>query len=877
MDAQVGARSAEPLGRLVKTKLTPPPPRAGRVVRRRLIDCLDAGLAGPLILVAAPAGFGKTTLVVDWLGTSAQRSRTLAWLALDEADNDPARFWSYVVGALETARPGVAAGALELLGVPGAATVDNIVDELAHDLSTIADPIVLVLDDYHTVVTPTIHAGLASVLERLPPSVHLVVSTRSDPPLPLARMRARAQVTEVRAVDLRFTAEETAEFLAEVMGLELTPDQLAVLGARTEGWVAGLQLAGLSLQRQAGDTERAAFVRAFGGSHRFVVDYLVDEVLAQQPERIGAFLLRTSILQRLSGPLCHAVTGEADSQALLETIERANLFLVPLDDQRGWYRYHHLFGDVLRHRLSQQLPDLLPELHHRASTWCATNGLEQVAIEHALVAHDWATAARLIDSVLWSLHARGERETVRRWLLAVPEDARKQFPLLQLSLGHAWLSGGEFDKAADVLREVHDTAGPNTETIARALLLEANLAVQRGDPSRAIACAERARSLLPRDDPRSHSSAAVLLESAYLARGDLHAAERIFAEARPAPEQPVVSWLLRSDRAVLDALRGRLHDAARRHREVLREVGDLPVVYAVEQHWRLAALHLEWNELDVADEHLVAALARTERAHADVFLARIQLTRAQLLLARDDLTGASDALDAAERAAERVGNRLHVRWTKAQRARLQLLRGNAAAAEQWALALASASDLDSIEREPEALVMARVDLARGQPHAALRTVGPVLERADATGCEASAIRVLVILALVQASGGDVQRAIASLEDALRRGEPGGFRRVFLDEGQALVPLLRQARNADRVQVATLLAALDARAKPSPVSSREQEVLVLVAEGLSNREIADRLVVTPNTVKAHVRHLGTKLGASSRTQLLARARSSGLLP
>jgi len=684
-------------------------------------------------------------------------------------------------------------------------------------------------------------------------------------------------VTEVRAVDLRFTAEETAEFLADVMGLELTPDQLAVLGARTEGWVAGLQLAGLSLQRQAGDTERAAFVRAFGGSNRFVVDYLVDEVLARQPERIGAFLLRTSILERLSGPLCQAVTGEADSQTLLETIERANLFLVPLDEQRRWYRYHHLFGDVLRHRLSHQSPDLVPELHHRASAWCAENGLDQAAIEHALAARDWATAARLIDSVLWVLHARGERETVRRWLLEVPENARKQFPLLQLSLGHAWLSAGEFDKAANVLREVQDATEPNTETTARALLLEANLAVQRGDPSRAIACAERARSLLAKDDPRSHSSAAVLLESAYLVRGDLHAAERIFAEARPAPEQPVVSWLLRSDRAVLDALRGRLHDAARRHREVLREVGDLPVVYAIEQHWRLATLHLEWNELDAADEHLAAALARIDRAHADVFLARIQQTRAQLSLARGDLANAAAALDAAELAAERVGNLLHMRWTKAQRARLQLLHGDLAAAEQWVAALAGASDLDTIEREPEALVVARVDLARGQPNATLRTVRRVIERADTAGCEASAIRALVIQALAHAAGGDVRRAVVSLEDALRRGEPGGFRRVFLDEGQALVPLLRQARSAGPVQVATLLAALDTRAKPSPVSAREQEVLVLVAEGLSNREIADRLVVTPNTVKAHVRHLGTKLGASSRTQLLARARSSGLLP
>jgi LuxR family transcriptional regulator, maltose regulon positive regulatory protein len=878
MPSQVETRSAELLGRLLSTKLAPPPQRPLRVVRRRLTETLDAALDRPLILVAAPAGFGKTTLVADWLATSARRPPSAAWLALDDADNDPVRFWSYVIGALRTAQAGFGSATLGLLGVAEAAPLDEIVDELARDLAVVAEPLLLVLDDYHSIVSPAIHAGLASLLDRLLPAVHLVVSTRSDPPLPLARMRARAQITEVRATDLRFTPHEAGTFLTEVMGLALSPEQVAVLDARTEGWAAGLQLAGLSLQGRAGEVERAAFVDAFGGSHRFIVDYLVDEVLVRQPERIVSFLLRTSILERLSGPLCEAVTGEPDSQALLEEIERANLFLVSLDDERRWYRYHHLFADVLRHRLGRQSPKQSHLLHRRASAWCAANGLDQQAVEHALAAQDWPAAAQLIDPLVWVLQARGERETVRRWLLEIPEAARRDVPLLQVNLGHAFLSAGDFDKAAGIIDGLQRLeATPTQETLARALLLEANLAVQRGNAGQAIGCAEHALALLPKDDVHSRASAAVLLESAYLARGDLRAAERVFDEPRPEPDHAIIRWLLRSDRGVLDALRGQLHEAAQRHRELLLELGELPVVYAIEQRWRLATLHLEWNELQVAQALLDDALAGVARARAEVLLARIHLTRAHVALGRGDLAAADGALDEAAHAAERVGNALHVRWAKALRARLYLLRGDVYACEAWAAGVRGAGDFDSFEREPEVLVLARVELARGLPRAARDLFARVLERAEATGCESSAIRALVGQALVIAAEGQPDLATTSLRDALRRAEPGGFRRVFLDEGSALAPLLRRAHAHGSPLASTLLATFGAPAVASLVSAREQEVLVLLAEGLSNREIAQRLIVTTNTVKAHVRHLGTKLGSHSRTQLLARARLSGLLP
>jgi LuxR family transcriptional regulator, maltose regulon positive regulatory protein len=871
-------------GPLLPGKLAPPTARPRLVPRRRLLERLEAGLDGPLTLLVAPAGFGKTTLLAAWLASSARHGRDVAWLALDPADNDPARFWRYLIAAIQAVRPSVGRSALALLHLPRPDCSDTLVGELVGDLAAEAAPLVLVLDDYHTLEAPEVHAGLAALLKHLPPQVHLVLSSRGDPPLPIASLRARGRLTEVRAPDLRFTPPETAAFLADVMGLDLSAAEVDVLEAHTEGWVAGLQLAALSLQARSGPGERAAFVAGFGGSHRFVLDYLVEEILQHQPERVGAFLRQTSILERLSGPLCAAVTGEPDSQALLEEIERANLFLVPLDEERRWYRYHHLFAGALRHQLAREAPGSIPELHRRASAWCAAQGLGRAAVEHALAAEDWPAAARLIDAMIGVLHARGERETVRRWLQQIPQSVQRQFPLLVVSAGQAWLHAGEFDRAAEAAREARAAAEPSSPAFARALLLEANLAVQRGQPTRAVACAEQARALLPADDVRGHASATVLLVGGSLACGDLRTAERVLAQARPPADQPAVDWLLRTDRGVLDALRGRLPRAAEQHRALLQELGDLPVVYAVEQRWRLALIHLERDELDQAERYLDEALGGVERAHGQVFLARIHLARARLLSARGDLAAATAALDAAESAAWRVGSELHQRWVQAGRAALRLRTGDVAGAERWAATVRGADDLvTSVEREPEALVLARVELARRRPETALRLLAPILRRADAAGAEASAIAALVLEALAHEARGAPDLATASLAAALRRARPGGFRRVFLElgDGQALVPLLRRARGGAPELAASLLTALEAgagktSAGPAPVSAREREVLALLAEGLGTRQIAERLIVAPNTVKAHVHHLGTKLGASGRLQLVARAREAGLV-
>lgn len=864
------APSAALLGvALLPSKLTPPSARPRRVLRPRLLERIDAGLNGRVVLIAAPAGFGKTTLLADWL--AARPCPNLAWVALDSGDNDPARFWSYLLAAIQAARPDLS----ELPRVTDT-PLGALVDALVRQLAAHSEPLVLVLDDYHAIEAPAIHASLAFLLDHMPPNVRVILSTRADPPLPLPRLRARAELAELRAADLRFLPSETATFLGDVMGLQLPADQLQALETRTEGWVAGLQLAALSLQSRVDAQGRAAFVVAFSGSHRFVLDYLMDEVLQQQPEHVLTFLLQTSILERLSSDLCEAVTGERNSAELLETLERRNLFLVPLDDDRHWYRYHHLFGEALRHRLVQRSSDGLPELHRRAAEWYARHGLELLAVDHALAAQDWAAAAQLIDHTLGILHARGERETIRRWLQLIPDEAQRAYPLLLVSVGRDWLHAGEFERAAAAVGEAGRLATQlkQMDVLARALLLEANLANQRGDPARTVTCAELAQGLLPEDDIRGHASLTILLASGLLARGDLVGAERAMSFARSPTDQPAVDWLLRTDRGLLHALRGQLPRAARLHEALLAEIGDLPVVYAVEQRWRLSGLHFEWNDLERTERQLSEALGDITRCQAEVFRARIELSRARLFAAHGNADMSALALDQAESAALRVGNRLHVRWARAQRARLRLQHGDLEYAQAWASTVRGDAAILEPERIVEALVLARIDLAANASDETLPFLSRLLERADHAGHEWNAIGILVALTVVAEARGERDTATASLRTALLRGEPGGFRRVFLDEGAALVPVLRRLRSVPRA--AEFLEALDVGESVSPISAREREVLVLVAAGLSNREIADRLIVAPNTVKAHVRHLGTKLGASSRTQLLARAREAGLL-
>ena len=534
---------------LLETKLYVPRSRRGLVARPRLSERLDQASASKLTLVSAPAGFGKTTLLAGWLDAAPGDERLAAWLSLDPGDNDPAVFWTYVVAALRRVAPHVGESALALLQAPQPPPVETLLTGLLNDLAAIERDVVLVLDDYHVLDARDVHDGMAFLLDHLPPRLHVVITTRADPSLPLARMRARGELVEIRAADLLFTPEEAAAYLSETMGLQLTARDVAALEARTEGWIAALQLAALSMQ---GRDDVAGFIAGFAGDDRYVVDYLVEEVLHRQPEEVQTFLLQTSVLDRLSGPLCDAVTGQDGGRATLEALDRGNLFLVPLDDRRQWYRYHRLFGDVLYARLLDEQPDRVPELQRQASLWHQRNGDRSAAIRHALAAEDFDRAADLVEVAIPEMRRVRQEATLRGWLEALPHDVVRTRPVLGIGLVGALMASNDFAGVEDLLREVerrlgttphvrNGTAAAPGETVVVDIdefhrlpgavdLYRAALALGRGDGPGTVMHARRAIELAPEDDHLVRAAAAALIGLTSWAAGDLDSADQAYAE-----------------------------------------------------------------------------------------------------------------------------------------------------------------------------------------------------------------------------------------------------------------------------------------------------------------------------------------------------------
>ena len=537
---------------LLETKFYVPRSRRGLVPRPRLSERLDRGAASKLMLVSAPAGFGKTTLLTEWLaaGPAAPADERLAaWLSLDRGDNDPVSFWTYVIAALRTVAPGVGESALALLHAPQPPPIETVLTVLLNELGAVAGDIVLVLDDYHVIDARDVQDGMAFLLDHLPPWLHVVIASRADPALPLARLRARGELVETRAAELRFTPDEAAAYLNEMMGLQLTARDVAALEGRTEGWIAALQLAALSMQ---GRDDVAGFIAGFAGDDRHVVDYLVEEVLQRQPEHVQAFLLQTSILGRLSGPLCDAVTGQGGGKAMLEALDRGNLFLVPLDDRRQWYRYHHLFADMLQVRLLDEQPGQVPDLHRRASAWYQQNGEPSVAISHALAAEDFERAADLVELAIPAMRRTRQEATVRGWLEVIPDEVVRVRPVLSVGFAGALLSVGEFEgveaRLRDAERWLDTTTGirqgpqaPSAEMVvvdddefrrlpAEIELYRAALALVRGDGPGTVRHARRALDLAPADEHLGRASAAALMGLASWASGDLEAGHSGYAE-----------------------------------------------------------------------------------------------------------------------------------------------------------------------------------------------------------------------------------------------------------------------------------------------------------------------------------------------------------
>ncbi len=874
---------------ILATKLYMPAPRSRVVPRPRLIERLDAGLDGKLTLISAAAGCGKTTLVSAW---AAGCGLPAAWLSLDEGDCDPTRFLIYLIAALQTVAPSVGHGALAALQAPPPPSPEAILTAVLNDIAALPDRLILVLDDYHAIDALAVDQALAFLLQNLPSPLHLVIATREDPPLPLARLRARGQLTELRAADLRFTSGEAAEFLNQVMGLSLSPAEMAALEARTEGWIAGLHLAALSMQ---GRTDTAAFVETFSGSHRFVLDYLVEEVLQQQPVNVQTFLLRTAILDRLCGPLCDAVLQDASAsgQDTLAYLERANLFIVPLDNERRWYRYHHLFGELLRQRLHQQLTiGAIAGLHIRASIWFEDSDLELEAFQHAAAGGDIDRAERLLEGRGMPLLFRGAARPILRWLASLPAAALDARPSLWVTYASALLfisqvAGVEekLQAAEAALRNV-EPDDKIRDLIGHIASIRATVAVTQHDAEAIIAQSQRALAYLHADNLPVRTAATWALAYAHQLQGDRAAAGLAYAEALAASEPMghfIITLMSILGLGNLQETDNQLAAAAETYRRALQLAGDPPRPVACDAHLGLARISYEWNDLDAAQEHGQQSLHLARQIeYTDRFVA-CELFLARLKLAQGDTAGASELLAAAEQAARQRNFVRQMPEVATLHVLVSLGQRDLAAAAQVAQAL----DLP--------LSQARVHLAQGDTAAALAALAAHRQQAEVKGWADEQLKAMILQVLAHRAHGERDKAVDLLAEALALAQPGGFVRAFVDEGPAMAQLLGRAaaRGVLPEYTARLLAAMAVEeAQPGadavrptslaaqpliePLSEREIDVLRLIAQGLPNQAIGERLFLALDTVKGHNRRIFDKLQVQRRTEAVARARELGLL-
>ncbi len=881
---------------ILATKLYIPQPRPGAILRPRLAARLDAGLRGKLTLISAAAGFGKTTLLSSWLhelpaaaagdGYGAQH---IAWLALDKADSDPARFLLHLIAALQTVAPQLGADATLALQAPQPPPLAALMATLVNEIAALTARLLLVLDDYHLVESQAVDEALGLLIAHLPPQLHLVISTREDPPLPLARLRAQGHLAELRAADLRFTTAEATAFLNQTMGLRLSAESIAALDSRTEGWIAGLHLAALSLQGQA---DAAAFIASFTGSHRFVLDYLLEEVLHQQPAAVQRFLLQTAILERLCGPLCEAVVGApaGSGQATLAALEHANLFIVPLDNERRWYRYHHLFADLLRQRLQQQVATEQPALdvaalHVRASTWYESSGLQLEAFQHAAAANDLARAERLIYGPGMPLHAGGTVAAILGWLGTLPAAVLDAWPSLWVRYGTTLLVTGQTTGVAEKLRAAELALQDAARDDATLTLLgqiaagRATLALTQYQLDAVIEQSQRALEYLRPSDLSFRATANWTLGFAYQAQGDRAAARRTFTEAltlSAAAADVFTTILAALGLGQIQEADGELHLAAATYRRALDLAGTQPQQIIYEAHLGLARLAYEWNDLAAAELHGEQSLqlARQYESVIDRFVV-CEVFLARLKLAAGDVDGAAALLSQTEQAARQRNFLLRLPEIADVQVLTLVRQGKLAAAAQRAQSYALP------------LSQARVALAQGDPTAALQILEPLIAETAARGWHDERLRALVLAALAQQALGATAVARQLMGAALALAAAGGAIRVFVDEGAPMRQLLGDliAHGAAPEHARTVLAAFaPGKAKPAQLSAgveslseRELEVLQHIAAGRTDREIGERLHLSVYTVKVHARNIYGKLAVNRRTQAVARARELGLLP
>ena len=903
---------------LLSAKLSPPRVPSGFVPRPRLCERLDAGLPRRLTLISAPAGYGKSTLLSSWLaglGTGIG----VAWLTLDEQDNDPARFLAYLIGALQRLNPAIADGVLterqsfqppaleEMLAV--------LIDRLDEDGTGTGLPVrLLVLDDYHLITLRAIHEGLSFFLAHLPKALHLVISSRSDPPLPLARLRGRGELAELRAEDLRFTEEEARCFITEFPELNLSPDDAKALSIKTEGWIAGLQLAAISLR---GREDTAGFIKEFAGTSRYILDYLTEEVLRRRPAQVQDFLLRTSVLSRINGPLCDAILGEdfrhrygvtagssVGSREILADLERDNLFLIPLDECREWYRYHHLFADLLRQRLLHTVGgEGVASLHQRAAAWCEMNGQANEAIEYALAAKDYDHAARLMERelpmIMWG---RGELTTIARWIKALPGKYLQDRVPLGIHYAFILLLAGQQEAAARLLESAEDTramepasAQTTRETSGMVSVVRAYLARFRGDVEAVSRYSHQALDLLPAENALWRSSGALIAGDAHSMCGETATAGPAYAEVLKlslAANNEYLTLLASLKLATNEWLQGRLHRAVDACRDGLRyseEAGLAGSPTAGGLHGVWGEVLREWNDLENALTHAEKGMELCRRIGNVAVQGWSYLVLARVLLSKGDPAGAEDAVT---RLAGLVRETDLAVWlveaVPILRAGLSLLRGNAEAAERQLRDSAPVNGAKTgYQQEGRNIMLARVLVARGKMDEA-RVLLEILRReTEAGGRLGRTIEILIMQALAF-QGEDAEKGLAVLERALLLAEPEGYHRVFLEAaGPDTAGLLRRltARGRATSYIGKLLPVFgrpsqtlrhEALVPDDSLSGRELEVLRLLAAGLSKPEIARELIVAESTVRSHVKSIFGKLNAHRRREAVQRAREMGLI-
>ncbi|TAK33461.1 MAG: helix-turn-helix transcriptional regulator [Chloroflexota bacterium] len=909
------SRQGDPL---LATKISPPLARPELVSRPRLLARLLKGLQGKLTLISAPAGFGKTTLLGQW---SLHVGCPVAWVSLDAADNDPTRFWTYVISALQTLYPSLGGTTLTLLRSPQRSRMQHFLTVLANEVAALPDDLVLILDDYQVIEDQAIHDGTSFLLDHLPLQLHVVIASRTAPPLPLARLRGRDQLTELESADLSFTSEETAAFLNQVMKLDLAAEDVAALGKRTEGWIVGLQMAALSMK---GCTDTHGFVETFAGSYRYVADYLVEEVLRCQPEHIQSFLLQTSILDGLSGPLCEAVTGlgKGEGQTMLEILERGNLFTLALDNERRWYRYHRLFAECLQTRLQQVKPSRVSELHRRAAVWHADNGMASDAVGHAFAAGDLELAASLVERHGALMLKRGEVATLLGWLAALPNDVVQARPLLCIWHAHVLVDTGQLEAAEARLAdaELHlgmepgitpDVGGSTEKQADIQRILNHMLAIRTAiahhwrDVELALALSRQALERSFGEEEYLRAEILHDLGLAYRWTGDLTRGSELLAEANvigQASANVLVAVMALTQLSGLQSARGRLREVNKTCEQmlplVLRHEGQ--VFPAAGRPFLVKALlHYEWNDLETATRYAGQGIERSQQGGMVDLLLGHSVT-ARLKQALGDIDGALDSVWQAEHLARANNLIQELPRIAVYRVRLWLRQGNLDAAVRWAETSGlGIEDEISYPREGSHMTLARVLTAQGRSLEAVRLLDRLLDAADAAGRAGGVLKILALRALALQAAGDSDGALRALVRGLSLAEPEGYVRTFVDVGNAMAALLSTLlqnwqqncfSTVSPEYVRTLLAAFNSgstlpahlgphhASQPALVllSSRELEVLRLVALGRRPPEIARELTVAISTIKTHIKSIYGKLDAHSGVEAVAKARDLKLL-